>query len=85
MQLRLEMCRHLVAAHCVWARLTRIIGTVPQIGGVRYVRHADIKNNPMHSRCAARDVFIARHLSPALGLLWCSWRPPDKCGGSQDA
>ena len=58
MQLRLEMCRHLVATHCVWARLTRIIGTVPQIGGVRYVRHADMKNNPMHSRCAARAIYL---------------------------
>lgn len=65
MQLRLEMCRHLVATHRVWARLracsalrARIIGTLPQIGGVRYVRHADMKNNPMHSRCAARTMYL---------------------------
>ena len=46
------------AAQGLLCSTPRIIGTLPQIGGVRYDRHADMKNNPLHSSCAARAMYL---------------------------
>jgi len=73
------MCRHLVATHCVGARLTTHYRQfAPHIGGVKLSRRPIVKYNPLHSRIAsrprARGLFLGRVCSPR-GRNYCTAHP----------